>query len=160
MVRAVPFYVTSNPFIADQSHVYCCVFSRFDRTELTRTDYFYIVELGAGTRQFGYYTLKRMTELAKQWHLEDVSFCYIITDFTENNVRFCREHKRLQPFLERGVLDFAIFDLERRYLGTARKKSEFNPQSVISPLSVIANYLLIRSFDVFRIKNDEIRVVS
>ena len=35
---------------------------------------------------------------------------YVMTDFTDANVKFWRNHPELRPYFERGMMDSAIFD--------------------------------------------------
>lgn len=155
----VPFYVTSNPLIADQ---YARLLLRFfqDWTSQNPSDdgCFYILELGTGCGQFSFYLLKRMRELQQQWGLSAINYCYVMSDFTQNNLSFWRSHPGLQSFLESGELDFAVFDLESdkaitlQQSGTVLTKGDFT-----RPLSVIANYLFDSVVaDVFRVQDGAI----
>ena len=36
-------------------------------------------------------------------------FVYVVTDFTENIVDFCKKHKRMEEHIQKGVVDFALF---------------------------------------------------
>ena len=86
----VPFYVTSNPVIADK---YARVTARFFQDWVNRFpesagQTFYIIELGAGTGQFSFYYLKRITSLLERFRLSGIRFCYVMTDFTSQNIEF------------------------------------------------------------------------
>ena len=60
-----------------------------------------IVELGAGSGRFAYLFLKALTELLAVSG-GDVRFRYVMTDFTETELRFWRGHSSLRPFVERA----------------------------------------------------------
>lgn len=38
-------------------------------------------------------------------------YMYVISDFTQNIVDFCKSHKRMQEHINRGVVDFALFGI-------------------------------------------------
>src|SRR5688572_29220218 len=61
-VNQVPFYITSNPFIAN---TYAAVIIRFfqdwvRKNPQAKNHPFYILELGTGSGQFSFYALKRL----------------------------------------------------------------------------------------------------
>lgn len=157
----VPFYVTSNPVIADQ---YAKITVRFmqewqRRHPLAKDNVFYMVELGTGTGQFSYYMLKRITELLDAWSLGSISFCYIMTDFTSSNIDFWKTQPALTPFVERGVLDFALFDIEKdKEIKLCHSAVTLQPGSVVNPLTVYANYLFDSVVvDAFRVDDGSIK---
>jgi len=64
-----------------------------------------------------------------------------MTDFSEKNVDFWREHQSLKPLVEEGVLDFALFDGERdEVLKLTKSEDVLAPGTVRNPMGVIANY--------------------
>ncbi|MGD8775285.1 MAG: hypothetical protein PVF44_08205 [Syntrophobacterales bacterium] len=119
----VPHYITSNPFIANAYAKVVFGFIR-DCTAITgdsADDSFppldpghpiYIIELGSGSGRFAYHFLKKFLDLYRRSVLKDIPFTYVMTDFTERNIDFWRQHQSLQPFVEAGVLDFALYDTE------------------------------------------------
>ena len=61
-VNQVPFYITSNPYIANS---YANIIIRFMQDRVKRGSYnplepFYIIELGAGSGKFSFYIIKRL----------------------------------------------------------------------------------------------------
>ena len=143
-VNQVPFYITSNPFIA-----YC-----YARTSLSfiqdilRKDPaaikhpFYILELGTGSGRFSFYVLKTIAELQKSLGMEDVNICYVMSDFTKSNIKYYETHPALVPYIERGVLDFAIFDMEvERPINLIKKNIRLSAETLVNPLTVYANYI-------------------
>ena len=157
----VPFYITSNPFIA---HRYAEIVLRFIQDWIKQhpgaeKDPFYIVELGAGSGQFSFYMLKSLTELLQNFSLQDIRLNYIMTDFTENNIRFWQQHQQLIPYVESQLLDFARFDLEKdQTIVTTERKTTLTTGSCKNPMVVVANYLFDSVIsDIFSVKNKKIQ---
>lgn len=42
-------------------------------------------------------------------------FVYVISDFTENIVDFCKKHKRMEEHIQKGIVDFAVFSIFLHY---------------------------------------------
>jgi tetratricopeptide (TPR) repeat protein len=143
-VNQVPFYITSNPYIAN---CYAQVTMRFIRDTLrnnpdAKNHPFYILELGTGSGRFSFYVLKALHELRKTLGMEDISICYVMSDFTKNNIKYYETHPALQPYLEQGLLDFAIFDMEaERPITLLKKNIRLSPETLVNPLTVFANYI-------------------
>ena len=138
----VPFYITSNPFIA---HSYAEMIVRYWQDQLALQNYsetepFYILELGTGTGQFSFYCLQKLCELHRAYRLT-LKFCYVMTDFTEANLAFWDKHPQLQPYLDEGILDFALFDGERsQTLSLINQQITLEDNDIVNPLVVIGNY--------------------
>ncbi len=143
-VNQVPFYITSNPYIAN---CYAQIVIRFIRDTIQRNPDainhpFYILELGTGSGRFSFYVLKTLHELRQTLGMQDVSICYVMSDFTKNNVQYYETHPALQPYLAQGLVDFAIFDMEaERPITLLKKNIRLNPETLINPLTVFANYI-------------------
>ena len=153
----VPFYITSNPFIANQ---YALVLIRFMQDWIRKNPGseahpFYILELGAGTGQFGFYVLKALSTLRKKLSLASIRFQYIMSDMSNHAFDFWKNHNALRPFLDDGILDFAVYDLyhsESLELHCAQQKI-----TIQNPLLVIANYLFDSiATDVFSVKDGKL----
>lgn len=136
----VPYYVTNNAFIG---HQYATLLSQLFRDLIekeTAKKKFYILELGCGTGKFGYYFIKNFLPLLETLK-NSVSFCYVMSDVSEKNVDFCQNNSSLKPFVEAGVLDFAIFDAELdndvSMLLSGKKYSEIEGAQLI----IISNYI-------------------
>jgi len=151
----VPFYVTSNPFIA---HCYAQVAIRFLQDWARKhpesvQEPFYFLELGTGPGQFSYYILKNLLEIQSYLDLNYIKLCYIMSDFTEKNIEFWEQHESLKTYVEKGILDFAQFDLENdAEIHLRRSGITLKKDSIKNPLIVIANYI----FDTLR--NDVFKV--
>lgn len=157
----VPFYITSNPYIANS---YAQVILRFMQDCIRQRRYsplepFYIMELATGSGTFSFYLIKQLLALRKIMDLEHVPFVYVMTDFTLNNIQYWQQHPALQEYLAQGILDFAQYDMEtmqpiqlQRSNITLRHGSE-----PLNPLIVIANYAFDTvTHDVFKIKDSQL----
>jgi len=156
----VPFYITSNPYIAD---CYAKLILRFIQDWLSQhpkmaQEPFYILELGAGTGQFSFYLLKTLTQLLSYFKLASQPLCYIMSDFTTNNIEFWKQHPQLNPFIENKILDFALFDIENdTAITTLLRQQKIHKETCKNPLIVIGNYLFDSVInDIFYFKNNKI----
>lgn len=138
----VPHYVTSNPTIAKAyAEIILAVFRDFVRMHPDRHERIYILELGAGSGRLGYHLIKHLALLCEQATFNVPPFTYILSDFTQANVQFWKDHYKLKSFEEKGLLDYACFDAEQDtevYLQVAGKT--IKPGSLTTPLLIIANY--------------------
>ncbi len=137
----VPHDISSNPVMA---RAYAQVVSGFLR-DLNETDQrlepIYIVELGAGSGRLAYHFLHQFFPRHQQSSLADWPIKYIMTDFVPEIVDFWQNHERFRPWIEAGVLDFALFDvLERRPLHLRHANITLDPNQIRQPLILIANY--------------------
>lgn len=143
-VNQVPFYITSNPFIAD---CYAEIALSFIRDYLTKQSEakqhpFYLMELGTGSGRFSYYIVKTLREKLDKLGMTDVKFCYVMSDFTKNNIKYWETHPALKPFVENGIIDFAMYDMEaERPLTLVNSNIKLGPDVLINPLIVCANYI-------------------
>ena len=62
----------------------------------------YLLELGAGCGRFAILVLKRLESLLIEYGLDDLKLCYLISDSSEKNRQFIKQHPYLQPFLNAG----------------------------------------------------------
>lgn len=143
-VNQVPFYVTSNPFLAN---CYAGMVVRLAQDWIKKhpdavKHPFYIMELGTGSGRLSYYVMKQIRKLAKQLQLEHIKFCYVMTDFTESNLQYWDTHPALQSFLQDGTLDIAIFNMEEDTTIKLRKAGTVLTEgSIVNPLTIFANYI-------------------
>ncbi len=140
----VPFYITSNPFIAK---AYANVVVNYIRDWITKHPEakqhpFYVMELGTGPGQFSYYTIKAINELREDYGMHDVNIVFVMTDFAEANLRYHQSHHALMPFVESGQLDFAIHDMEKEVPPQLiHSKVVLDQTKLVNPLCVFANYV-------------------
>src|SRR3990167_1566565 len=109
----VPFYITSNPFIArGYAQIAIGFIQDWVQQNKAAADHpFYLLELGAGTGQFSFYFLKNLLELQKILKLDHIKIRYLMSDVSETPFEFWESQLSLKPFLDSGVLDFCIFDI-------------------------------------------------
>ena len=83
-----------------------------------------------------------MQSLANSGFSVTPKICYVMTDFTDANIRFWKEHPQLKPMVEAGVLDFAnynmITDTEIKLVTSGKTLDQ---TSVKNPLIAFANYI-------------------
>mgnify|MGYP001123375562 CR=1 FL=1 len=155
----VPFFITSNPYIADRyAHVIIRFIQDCIRHGHDQTKPFYIIELGTGSGQFSYYCLKSLQKLQQQLHLDHIDICYVMTDFTEANLTFWLQHEALLPFVEKGLLDFATYNLEApSTIQLHHKKINLDHTQATNPAILIANYIFDTvQHDIFRMKSGKL----
>ena len=71
----------------------------------------HLVELSTGSGRLSFLMLKLLSEKIKNYPaLTDRSFRYVMTDCAEKNIKFWMRHPNFQPFIKRGLLDFAQFN--------------------------------------------------
>lgn len=140
----VPFYITSNPFIA---RCYVHIVISFIRDWITKhpdakCHPFYIMELGTGSGRFSYYFLKTLQELLETLDMSAINICYIMSDFTKHNVQYYETHPALKTYLEKNIIDFALYDMEtERPITLMRSNIRLGSDILINPLIIFANYI-------------------
>ncbi len=145
----VPFYITSNPFIAKQyAHIAIGFIQDWlQKNPNAKNDPFTFLELGAGTGQFSFYFLKNLITFQKILQLDHIKIRYIMSDVTSTPFEFWKTHHALKPFVDSGVLEFMEYDL---YHANNRLKTN-------NPLIIIANYLFDSiSTDVFTVNDGKL----
>jgi tetratricopeptide (TPR) repeat protein len=158
----IPFYPTSNPYIGE-TYAELIVSVLLDVADtLTPEAPIYILELATGTGTFSYYLLKELVAKAACFSaLRPLRFCYVMTDFTANNVEAWKANPMLQPFLEAGQLDFAVYrpeDDDQLFLHLAQQPLKAG--AVLNPLFAIANYFFDSIHqDVFQVSNHHLSEV-
>lgn len=143
-VKQVPFYVTSNPFIAN---AYANIAIAFIRDWLVKhpesIDHpFYLLELGTGCGMFSFYMNKRLNELKAQYQMHSVKTVYVMSDFTASNLDFWREHPALKPAVQQGQVDFALYNLEEDVeITLVNSGAKLDQAHLKNPLVVCGNYI-------------------
>lgn len=142
--HGVPFYITSNPVICKgyaavvMGHLRDCYRLCADTQEP-----FYIVELGAGIGRFGYLFLKELCSLLDSLAaaFKGLKFCYVLTDISQKNIDFWMDHPLLKSYVNRGVLDFSLYDaFAETSLALLKSRKVLSKETLANPLTVIANY--------------------
>ncbi|EKD54839.1 MAG: hypothetical protein ACD_60C00038G0001 [uncultured bacterium] len=143
-VNQVPFYITSNPFIANcYAELVLAFISDLVKQDPKAKDHpFYIMELGTGSGRFSYYFVKTLVQLLKKKNMHDIQFCYVMSDFTKHNMSYWEEHSALKPFVEKGLIDFAMYDMEaERPITLAKSGVRLGQDVLVNPLTIFANYI-------------------
>lgn len=137
---SIPSYMSSNAYVAWS---YARMADAFIR-ENTQSGAVTIVELGAGSGRFAYLALKALMQLSG----EATEFRYIMTDFTEANLEAWRTCENFKPFLDAGVLEFAVFDADH---------PDVSSLGIDGSIILISNYVVdtLRQ-DAFRISNGQL----
>lgn len=156
--KAVPFYITSNAFTA---RAYARTVTGFLRDllaagQIDRGAPVYLVELAAGSGQFACLFLRRLAELRSTIPaLAGLDLRYVMTDFAESNIGTWESHERLAPFRDQGLLDFAVFDLERDdELHLRRAGVTLGAGALVNPVVALANYTFDSTTqDAFQVKD-------
>jgi len=148
----VPFFITSNAYIG-RTYAKLLQGLLFDlslaktkmasQMKLQKDEKLYIVELGAGAGKFSFFMLKALDELKNVLDFPLENIVYVLTDFTESNLNFWKDHHALKPFVESGRLDFAIFDASNDDKIVLRRSGKVlsRDQPTGNPICVIANYI-------------------
>jgi hypothetical protein len=153
--KQIPTWITSNSFFA---RAFAGVTAAFVR-DLAAADggpaTLNIVELASGSGQFAFQFLRRLAEMRRALPaLAGMPVRYVLTDFTDGNVRAWEAHERFRPYLEDGTLDFATFDLERdSELRLLRSGQTLGAATPTGPMVVLANYAFDSTLqDCFRVR--------
>ena len=129
----VPFYITSNPYIANY---YAEVIARFLLRQKKTVEPFYIFELGIGSGRFSYLFLQYLEK-----YIPDLNYCLVLVDFVKENLNVLKKHSYLQKWQDQGVLDFACANLlEDHSLKLWNSNIEISEGTLSTPLTVVANY--------------------
>jgi tetratricopeptide (TPR) repeat protein len=159
-VNQVPFYITSNPYIAASYAKIVLAFMRdwIKTHPEAKNQPFYIMELGTGSGRFSYYFIKTLLELLEGLQLQDIKFCYIMSDFTKHNIQYWEDHHALKPYIEQGLVDFVLYDMEaERPLHLMRRNVQLSAELLVNPLTVFANYIFDTiSHDAFTIHENKL----
>ncbi len=144
--KAVPFYATSNPFIAYQyahlilGYIRDCLAPN-SATPIDLRETLYLLDLGAGTGRFGYLLLKNLREILKNSVFEKIKVCYVMTDFVPATLAFWQNHPYLKPWIAEGLLDFAYYDHQQdTVLELILTKRYLTSETIKNPLILIGNY--------------------
>jgi tetratricopeptide (TPR) repeat protein len=148
----VPFYATSNAFIA---RAYAQMIRSFiiDWHAQQGSRQFKIVELGAGCGQFSYLCLQNLQHLLLP---DDIHWNYIMSDFDEPVVEFWRSHNGFKPFVEAGNLIFA-----QDKIGEPLTQLTAELAGADAPVIIIANYLFDSlPADIYQVSNEQVHQVN
>ncbi|MGA8164764.1 MAG: hypothetical protein WB791_07050 [Waddliaceae bacterium] len=154
---SVPFYITSNPYIANcyAEVVIGFILDQIQSKQNDPNQPYYVLELGTGPGKFSYYFLMRIFEKKQELNLKDIKIVYLMSDFTESNIAFWRTQPQFSEYLQEGKLDFVIFNaISDKEILLMNNKTVLNSDTLNNPITVISNYLFDSiPHDVYRINN-------
>ncbi len=140
--REVPHYVTSHVLMVeayvDIVFNYWC--DGLSGGTIDPKQPLYLLELGAGCGRFAYLFLEKMCATLARYGGCDLSFCYLISDVSENTREFLTNHPYLQPYLNSGKAAIIPFDAE---VDSAihLPDRDIPLRKLQNPLVVVANYV-------------------
>lgn len=159
-VNQVPFYITSNPFIARcyAETVFAFIQDWLKQHPESINHPFYIMELGTGSGRFSFFFIKTLDQLLQQLGMQDIKIRYVMSDFTKHNIQYWESHHALKPYIDRNLIDFALYDMEtERPITLIRSKVHLNKETLVNPLVLFANYIFDTvSHDSFTVYEDKL----
>lgn len=137
----LPFYATSNAFIAELYAELVLAFLQDLAAHRPLAQPVYLLELAAGSGYFSYLCLQALLRKMRFFPHLDQAWVYVMTDFSTKNLKAWENSSQLAPFVQQGRLDFALFQPEVQ----AKLKLKVSGQvlkagSVAHPVLVFANY--------------------
>jgi tetratricopeptide (TPR) repeat protein len=144
----VPSFITSSTYMGESYAELILAFLEDYAPRLNLEEPVYILELASGSGRFAYMTLCELFEKLPYFEkFKNLQLKFVMTDFAERNCRFWQEHPQFQPFVESGMLDFAIYNpLQDTTLTLRHSQTMITPKTQGNPLIVLANYF----FDTIR----------
>jgi tetratricopeptide (TPR) repeat protein len=159
--KTIPYFVTSNCFAAEcyANVVISFISDWLKQYPESAAQTFYILEMGAGPGQFSFYMLNMLTKLQQSFLLTEVKIKYIMSDLASSNIEYWKQHSGFKSFIEKGMLDFSIYDLEHdRSMHLIHAKRNLLPKDIRNPLIAFSNYLFdSMGNDVFRVVEDDLQ---
>ena len=160
----VPHFITCNTFIGQS---YAKVLHGFLRDcqrpgaqiPIDPAEPLYIIELGTGSGKFSFFMLKALEEMQAVCDFPLRKIVYVMTDFTESNFNFWRDHPQLKKYFDNGQLDAAIFNAVTDSTITLWKSGVvLGPGTCKNPVCIVANYLFDTLYhDIFQVDGGELK---
>lgn len=157
--KTIPYYMSSSANVAEHYASLILAFIDDYLPYLNLDEPVYILEMATGAGRLSYLLLREL--LRKQAYFERyrrLSLKYVMTDFTEATVQFWEAHEKFKPYIESGLLDFAVFNpLAATSLTLRNDKRTIGPEHIHNPLIAIGNYFFDTiPHDVFQIQNNHL----
>lgn len=159
-VYGVPYYVTSNALIA---YCYAQMTLRYIQDGLMSNlidanEPIYMIEMGTGSGKFSFLFLKTLKEFFENYKLTHLKFTYVMSDFTKNNMHYWEKHTAFQPFIETGMLDFAIYRIgEDHPIHLEKQGITLGKGTVKNPIIAVGNYIFDTvPHDVFKVEDGKL----
>ncbi|MCE3236587.1 MAG: hypothetical protein K0Q50_2778 [Vampirovibrio sp.] len=152
----IPMFITNSVYFSESyaEMILAFVEDYYDRLDLNEP--LYIVEMATGTGRFTHHLLRELERKISCFSkLQKVRFKYIMTDFTDKNPTFWQGHDKLKPFVEKGLLDFAVLNpLQENVLNLRVSGETISSEVIKNPLLAIGNYFFdSMPVDVFRVES-------
>lgn len=165
----VPSYVTSNAYIAANYAQLLLSFLRDalrgggtgDGMSIDPAKPIYVVELAAGHGRFSFLFLKKFFAMLDASSLRGLQVKYVMTDFTQSNLRAWSSQALFKPYFDSGRLEFGLFDVEKDSSIRLLRNGQLLGQAELqNPLIVFANYIFDTvPQDLFRIEGGNVHEV-
>jgi hypothetical protein len=151
----VPFFITSNSFIArEYSRIFfSAMIDLYNSNKLDISCPIYIIELGAGHGKFSILFVRFLSKLLENSSLCNLQVIHIISDFTDVSFEDISQYSDIKPYLydindenqmkSNILIDFAVFDGDvdnAIRLIRSNQTLSFDAQTV-NPIFVVANYI-------------------
>ncbi|WP_411991492.1 hypothetical protein [Agarivorans sp. DSG3-1] len=151
----VPHYITSNPVMGKTYAELVLALLRDLSLKGHTEEPVYLLELGAGHGRLCYHFFKHFEKFYNNSAMPLPPFCYVLSDFTETNLDFWRGHPRLQPYYDKGWLDYCLYDVESTTnLNLQYSNKQIQPNSLVQPILAVGNYFLDTiPQDLFKVEN-------
>lgn len=152
-----PFYATSNGFIADN---YAQIIAAYIADIQQQKDSFAkinILDIGAGHGRFSYLLLRAL----ERYFPDEATkpYRYIMADTSGNSINTWNNHAKLQPFFDKGALDYAYFDIVNQH-ESRLERSGLSLSATIQqrPTVLITNFMLdVLPYDLFRAQKGKLQ---
>ena len=138
----VPHYISSSPFMARAySQIVMGYLRDLAAGELDPSQPIYIIELGAGSGRLANHFLHQFHAQLSDSPFADLDITFVMTDFVPETVQFWQNHAHFKPWVEAGLLEFALFDAQSPYpLELVHAQKTLAPDGLHNPFILIANY--------------------
>jgi len=138
---AVPQYITNNPMIATAYAEMIFGFLQDRAHQGDMTEPVTVLELGAGAGRLAFHTLEKLCGMIDFAGIPLPPFRYVMSDLPAKNISSWQQHPGLRPFVDSGLLDFALFDAMRdTELHLMQSKEVIRTGDLKQPLLIVANY--------------------
>jgi hypothetical protein len=156
----VPCFITSSVYMAECYADMILAFLRDYMPYLNLDEPIYILEMATGTGRFSHLMLKELEKKLSYFEqCQKVSIKYIMTDFTDSNPIFWENHEKFKPYIDKGLLDFAVFNPLIDQSFTLRLSGQQVSSDIVkNPMIAIANYFFDTILqDVFRVESKRLQ---
>ena len=140
--QQIPYY-TTNSVVAAQAYAELILAFVRDLGPDPEGRPLTILEIGSGLGRLGFLLCRELERQRRCFAAtRKQPIRVILTDITDNNVQFWEGHASMAPYVEQGLLDFAVYHPGRDASLRLRRSGEtIEPGSLALPLVAIANYV-------------------